>query len=413
MSELHRLYQGARCEGAIKSAPEDFVVEEITPSGAAIEAGRHYVPAELGLEEMPGKFCIFVMQKRNWNTSQALRAISKMLGKGLRSMGFAGTKDRLAVSTQLCSTFGIVPAQLEGFHIKDISINGAWTGESQVGLGDLMGNRFTVTVRNASMQDGIPKALEALNGRFPNYFGEQRFGFRGNNVKIGVSLLKGDFEGAVMSFLTDTDNEKQADAIEARKRLLETRDFKAALRYFPRYLKYERAVLEHLSRFPANYANAFRRLPRPLALMFVHAVEDSIFNAELGRRVEEGSVQLEEGDLACLPNSYGFPDISTTAIFSQEMGGAFLVGNVVGYDTERPTELEKGLLEELGLGTESFKMAGMRELNCRGAFRAMLAPYRGMSAVQGQDSAELKFELPAGSYATVLLSELVDAESQK
>ncbi len=393
--------------GAVKSSPDDFVVEEIVPTGAVLEVGKKYDPGALGIEEKQGKFCIFIMQKRNWNTAQALREVSKKLARGLRSMGFAGTKDRMAVSTQLCSAFAAVPSQLANIHIKDIEINGAWAGDTQIEIGGLLGNRFTVTVRNASGQDNIPNALNALNGLFPNYFGEQRFGFRNNNVDIGISILKSDFEGAAMKFLTDTDNEQRQDAVDARHKLAETQDFKAALQYFPRYLKYERTMIEYLSRFPGNYANAIRKLPRSLSLMFVHSVEDRIFNEELVQRVESGMTSPMEDELVCLPNNYGFPDIKTVCRYNSGMGKAFLVGNMVGYDTKELTISEGKLLEAFGISLESFKLDHMKELNCKGAFRPLFAPYKWISSETGQDNAVLKFELPAGSYATVLLDELV------
>src|SRR5271157_3760116 len=134
---LRRLYQGSRMLGAIKSSPEDFVVGEIVGNGTALEPGIKYSPGTLGLEEKEGKFCIFVLQKRDWNTAQALKAIAKMLRKGIKSMGFAGTKDRMSVSVQLCSAFGATASQLTGMHVKDIQINGAWLGDSEVRMGDL------------------------------------------------------------------------------------------------------------------------------------------------------------------------------------------------------------------------------------------------------------------------------------
>lgn len=396
--------------GAVKSSPEDFVVSEIVGNGTALEPGTKYAPEMLGFEEKQGKFCVFVLQKKNWNTSQALKAIAKKLGKGMRSMGFAGTKDRMSISTQLCSAFAAVPPQLLGIHIKDIDINGAWVSDSEIGMGDLIGNRFTVTVRNASAQELLEKALGTLDGVFPNYFGDQRFGYRNNNVDVGLAILKGNFEEAAMKFLTDTKNELQEDAIDARTKLAETRDFKAAMQQFPRYLKYERTVLEYLSRYPTNYANAIRKLPRSLSLMFVHAVEDSIFNEELKRRVEEGITTPRESELVCGPNSYGFPDIKSVGRYSSGSDRAFLVGNMVGYDTKELTELEASLLDEFGITLESFKANGIKELNCKGSFRAMFAPYRWISSRIDQSIAELKFELPSGSYATVLLDELVDSE---
>ena len=136
-------------------------------------------------------------------------------------------------------------------------------------------------------EGSISSTVSELGGIFPNYYGEQRFGYRKTNFNIGLSMLKGDFKAAALNFLTSTQNETMDDAREARKRLSDELDFGAALDYFPKYLKYERSMLEYLSKYPTNYANAIRKLPRSLSLMFIHSVEAQIFNWELDERIKE------------------------------------------------------------------------------------------------------------------------------
>lgn len=275
-----------KAKGTIKCAAEDFIVEEIAQNGTVLELGKVFFPEELGMQESEeGKFTTFVMQKRNWNTAQALKTIARRFSRGIKSTSFAGTKDRTAVSTQLCSIFGVSPEELSSAKIKDITINGAWRSDKKVEMGSLYGNRFTVIVRDASDTELIKNAADSLHGLFPNYFGEQRFGSRGNNVLIGIDILKGDLESATMRFLTDTINERREDSIAARKRLSEELDFAAALEYFPSHLKYERLVIEHLSMMPTDYAGAMRRLPRSITLMLIHSVDAYIFNQELDERI--------------------------------------------------------------------------------------------------------------------------------
>lgn len=407
-----RLSKADRARGRIKGAAEDFIVEEITPNGIVLERDRRYGAADLGLEEKPeGKFSTFVMQKTNWNTSQALKEIARRFRRGVKSTAFAGTKDRTSVSTQLCSIFGARPEELQNVHIKDISINGAWMGSEKVRMGDLLGNRFVVTVRDLASLGNMDMIMEELGGVFPNYYGEQRFGYRKTNFDIGLDMLKGDFKGAALNFLTETQNETMDDAREARTRLSEEMNFRAALDYFPKYLKYERSMIEYLSKYPANYANAIRKLPRSVSLMFIHSVEAQIFNWELDERIKEGSVLPGESDFVCYENAYGFPDISTVEKFggSSKEGRAFPVGNIIGQGTENVTDFERGKLEELGITTDSFKVKGMEELHADGTSRVLFAPFKDMDYAHEKVGNLLKvsFSLPAGSYATVLLDELV------
>ena len=397
--------------GVIKGAPEDFIVEEITKAGTTLRVDKRYTSQEAGMASSDsGRFAVFVMQKRNWNTAQAAKTVANMCGRGMRSVGFAGTKDRTSVSTQLCSLFGADLGRLLSMHIKDVSINGAWSSDNGIELGDLLGNSFTVSVRKSSADKGaIGGILKELGGVFPNYFGEQRFGFRGNNAEMGLAIIRGDFEEAVMSFLTDITNEADSASIEARRMLASEMDFGRALGYFPRHLKYERVLLEYLSRFPDNYANALRRLPRQLTLMFVHSVESWLFNRIVEKRVglvEKGPLA---GDLFCWPDSYGFPDLSRIGRAGADTvpEGGFTVGRIIGYDTKDLSVDEAGLLEELGIAAESFKIKGMPELNCRGAYRVIFAPYVDFSCQVEGDCAVMSFSLPAGSYATVFLNEFL------
>ncbi|MGI0100418.1 MAG: tRNA pseudouridine(13) synthase TruD [Candidatus Micrarchaeaceae archaeon] len=407
-----RLSKGARASGSIKERAEDFRVEEITSSGHVLHIDETYSPGSIGFDDISnGKFSVFVMQKTNWNTAQALKAVARKFRRGVKSTAFAGTKDRMSVSTQLCSIFGAEPKDLSNIHIKDIKINGSWRGGEKIKVGDLLGNRFGISVRNASGAERIAGIISELDGLFPNYFGEQRFGYRGTNVDVGIYILKGDFREAALAFLTGTSGETNDDSRLARERLANEMDFKKAMEYFPMHLKYERSMLEYLSRFPNNYANAIRKLPRSISLMFVHSVESYIFNKELEQRIADRGITPANGDIICHTNSYGFPDMKNVAPFDgSKPDNAFIVSNILGYDTKSVTEKEQGAMDELGITTESFRVNGLNELNSKGTYRVMFAPFRGLSHRHDEtgNGFELQFELPAGSYATVFLEELLE-----
>lgn len=87
-----------------------------------------------------------------------------------------------------------------------------------------------------------------------------------------------------------------------------------------------------------------------------------------------------------------------------------MASNIIGYETEYISEYEKAALEEYGLTKESFKCKSMPELRAKGSFRAAFAPYNGLGYKVDGEFVRLAFSLPAGSYATVLLSELIQQE---
>lgn len=408
---MMRLSKNNPVAGVIKQSPEDFVVEEITKTGKVLEVNRTFTPQDIGMvEEQTGKFVTFILQKKDWNTLQALNEIARRAHRGMKSVSFAGTKDRTAVSTQLCSIFGADKNRLASMHIKDIQINAAWQSSEGIRMGDLSGNRFTIAANNIKGNvSSLIDIADGLNGVFPNYFGEQRFGIRSNNFEIGLSILKGDFESCAMSFLTDTTNERNLDSIEARERLAKERDFASAAYYFPEYLKYERSVIHYLSKYPTDFANAMRSLPRQLMLMFVHSVESMIFNMEIEERIKNNGTEPIEGDTFCGRNALGFPDFSISA----DNNNGFILGNIIGYQSEKLNEIEKEILERLGISKESFKVINMPELNCKGNKRVIFAPFTGFSAYDEEDRVKFAFSLPSGSYATILLNEFINSNTTK
>ena len=395
--------------GKIKREPEHFRVEEIALDGTVLEIDRTI--------EMPAKegdFSHFVLQKRDWETLKALREIGRAMGVGIKRFGYAGMKDRKSISTQLCSAWDIEPEQLLAVKLKDIRINGAWKADKKIEMGDLLGNRFAITVVGAAK--GAAEQIDAIDGElggfFPNYFGEQRFGIqRPITHLVGERILKADWEGAVMMYLTATGEGENEDTA-ARKELAESRDFGRALQTFPKFLKYERTMLEQLAQHSHDWVGALRRLPRGLSLMFVHAFQSHLFNQLLSQRIEAG-FELRKGEPMARTDSYGFPDTEqietmTVAEARKELKRrkAFPVGRLIGYESE-PDELETQLLESFGLTTQSFRIKSFPELSSKGGLRPLLAPYKAFSSEVDKAGVTLSFELPSGSYATVLLSEFM------
>lgn len=385
--------------GKIKSVPEDFIVEEIGLDGTIFELNRKFSKANARVESGGGKFIHFILQKNNWSTSSAISEISRTLHISQNRLNTAGIKDKTAVSVQLASVFGVSIEEVEEIKIKDISINGAWTAANRVHIGDLLGNRFTVRVREC-IQDSAEHSealLAELNGQFPNYFGEQRFGStRKNTHLIGQKLLQGQIEGAVFAFLCDCHEEKNQEASLARKQLQETRNFNEALSTYPGHLRLERSMIAYLLRHPTNYLNALRCLPRNILLLFVHAFQSHLFNLLLSDRIGEGELTLEEGEFYC-GNKSGFPDVSKS-----EAEG-WITGKLIGYLTPLNNR-EKELLEKFNMSKENFKLKEIPEIASKGTYRTLLSPLCDFSFKEQTFS----FSLASGTYATVALREFLD-----
>ncbi|CAH9125170.1 unnamed protein product [Cuscuta epithymum] len=250
-----------------------------------------------------GKFLRFHLYKENKDTQDALGLIAKMLGIQPRSFGFAGTKDKRAVSTQRVTVFKQQASKLAALNEKLIGIkvgNFSHANEGLV-LGQLFGNRFTITLRGVVAEsDDIIKASATALGKngFINYFGLQRFGSGSVPTHlIGASLLRGEWKAAVNMILDPRDGEKEAIST-IREYYKESGDIDGTLRQIPRHMVAERAILQCLKKNQANYLQALKGIPRTLRMMYVHSYQSYLWNHAASFRVQKhGFDQVAVGDL--------------------------------------------------------------------------------------------------------------------
>lgn len=183
-TDQSRAHGQAALQARLRAVPEDFVVEELPgfePSGQ-------------------GEHLLLTVRKRGMNTAHAARCIAQWAGVGEVAIGYAGLKDRHAVTTQRFSVHlprRNAPA-VETLAVEDGSderlevLAHAWHAK-KLPRGALAGNRFMLVLRE------IEGAREAIHARLetiatcgvPNYFGEQRFGRGGQNVAAALAMFAG------------------------------------------------------------------------------------------------------------------------------------------------------------------------------------------------------------------------------
>ena len=117
--------------GIIRQVTEDFVVEELT--------NRE--------EQDAGKYLICTLYKKNWDTHHLIRDISRILRISQQRIGWAGTKDKQALTTQKVSIYNMDKSELERIKLRDVTITPVGRSNKQVSLGDLWGNRFRIIIR--------------------------------------------------------------------------------------------------------------------------------------------------------------------------------------------------------------------------------------------------------------------------
>ncbi len=425
--------------GGIRNAVEDFAVEEVLVDGSrasiAATAESHALRASLDRQE----FLLCILVKRGWDTFLALKTIAQQLSIRPEQISIAGIKDAKAVTAQHITIEHGVMEGVAKVNIKDIEVRPVGYFRDKLSPYYLLGNNFRITINAINLTEptvtrritATKKQLEAAGG-IPNFFGHQRFGTtRPITHRVGEAIVKGSFENAAMRFLAEPSAYEHPASRQAREALQSTGDFRQALQDFPRQLRYERLMLAYLVEKPCGFVGAFKRLPVKLQALFVQAYQSYLFNRFLSERLLNGFTlnRAEVGDYMVNVERSGLPMIRAGKIVDAaalaETNEALKAGKmrvalpIVGVKQRLSQgvmgQIEAQILEEEGVKPEDFTVYAVPELSGRGGLRAIASPIKNFStsnisktaADPKVHQATLEFMLPRGSYATVLLREVI------
>jgi len=331
---LARAHGGAVVSARFKLEPEDFEVEEITgfePSGE-------------------GEHAWLQVEKRGANTEWVAARLAEFAGVPGSVVGFAGLKDRHALTRQVFTVQ--LPGQADpdwsALPVPGVRVLSATRHARKLKRGALRGNRFRIRLREVDGDRGaVPARLDrvATHG-VPNYFGEQRFGREGGNLDLARALFAG------------------------------------------------------------------RRLGRAQRGFALSAARAAIFNAVLDARVATGTWdQPLEGEVWMLDGSHSVfgPEPWNEALAARLAGGDIHpTGPMWGRGELRSEHqarvLERGIADTCADLAKGLEAAGLAQER-----RALRLPVRGLEWTwEGDDGLLLAFELDPGSFATVVLRELCE-----
>lgn len=177
--DLQRALGAPALTAQFRASPEDFQVEEIDGFEAS-GSGEHL---------------LLTIEKRGMNTAFAAKRIAQWAGLPELAIGYAGLKDRHAVTRQRFSVHlpkrvapDLLSLQSDDFRV----LKSEWHAK-KLPRGALAGNRFVLVLRDVQGErDAIEQRLQAIAARgVPNYFGEQRFGRDGDNVANALAMFGG------------------------------------------------------------------------------------------------------------------------------------------------------------------------------------------------------------------------------
>ena len=402
--------------GVLKVTADDFVVEEISAPPPASEAGGYTIAR---------------IRARDWETNRLVRQLARSLRISRRRIGFAGTKDKRAVTSRLFSFQGVTPDQLRALGLRDIKVLDAYTSVKPLEIGDLLGNRFRIVVRDLAVPaeeaavtvDETSRQLRVLGG-FPNFFGVQRFGsVRPITHLVGRHIVRGEFQRAVETYVANPIEGEDPESYDVREAFAEGGDVREALRSYPRPYTFERAILNHLNTRPGDYVGALRQLPPNLLMMFVHAYQSYLFNRILSERLRRGLPLAEPvaGDLVLPADRHGLPDrdrwvdvtcdnlekVRRRCTSGKAWVSAILFGSEPEFAGGEPGQIEREVVAAEGLQPQDFVIPEIPRISSKGTRREVLAPLRSLETTLVGRSLSLGFELTRGSYATSLLREFM------
>ncbi len=319
----------------IRSHPEDFRVDEIALYPTAGEGAHAFLRVE----------------KVGRTTEEIVRELARAAGVAPRDVGYAGRKDRVAVTTQWFSVPGLDPEAALEIPLRGARVLEAARHPHKLRTGHLRGNRFRILVRDvapALAAAAVSRAEELLRRGLPNRFGEQRFGRDAANAELGRRILRGESG---------------------------PRDRRAA-----RFL--------------------------------VSALQAEIFNAVLAAR---GDVydRVERGDVAVVHASGGLFVVDDAAREAPR-AAAFEIsatGPIFGTKVIEPAG-DVALRERAALDSHGVPAEGLRAprgIRLRGARRALRVRPEGLALEPTPEGLCVCVTLPPGSYATVLLEQLFGA----
>ena len=316
------------------------------------ECADFVVKEQLGYDMSgDGEFVTVKVRKTDCNTLFVGEQLAKFAGISARNMSYAGLKDRKAVTEQWFSLQmpGQPTPDFSQFSLEGVEILEVTRHQRKIRIGSLQGNHFEILLCNAEETDELKVRLDFLakNG-FPNYFTEQRFGRDGNNLTQALRWANGEIK------------------VKDRNK----RSF------------------------------------------YLSAARSEIFNLIVSKRMELNlAQQILVGDVLQLNGSHSWFVVDESEDLAQlqqrlAQQDVLLTAPLIGEEEKSAVDFEHEIFAQ-----HQALFALMRQERMKAARRPILMQPQQFQWQFEPNGLRLQFALPAGSYATALIRELVNIEN--
>jgi tRNA pseudouridine13 synthase len=371
-------------QGKIKQNKNDFFVREVL-SEKAIDCFHN-----------DGGHGVYLLKKSGIDTNHALHDIENRYGLILKALGL---KDANAETEQYVYTYKKLNSLVE-YNGKKYSATRLGFVTKPISKKDMLGNYFEIKISDL---DG---SLPSFTGdeKILNFFGYQRFGSkRPITHLVGKSIINGDYEKALeylLNFSSKYDSEKNN---ETRKLISERKSASEIIDLLPYSMDIERNLLKQLSN-DDNPKHAIRSIPLTLRRFYIQAYQSFLFNKtlSLAHEFEEELFLPTMGDVC-------FDKNSILGKFANDPAQRLAIP-LIGHSYYKKSRFDyyiKKILEDELLTPKDFFIKDFQEISVDGGFRNASINYSNFDIHQNI----IKFQLSRGSYATIVLREILKPET--
>jgi tRNA pseudouridine13 synthase len=391
--------------GTIKKNAEDFHVQEII---------NNIFLEQISPDQTSNNvFPVYEIKKKGMDSSHAILILRKKTGLDLKIVGI---KDAKAATIQYASSntrkavknidLGKIKLTLVGFSRKPIEKN------------NLVGNIFQIRIAEPKRDkvDNILQFLSDIN-RLGNYYGLQRFGSeRLVTHLVGKAILERKFDKATEILMTYTTNYDSKFSREIREKLSDIKSNPNLIREIPPGMDIEKNLAQAILR-GKDSISALRTIPISIRRLFVQAFQAFLFNKTLSIAIRDDfSLTIPEENDLCF-DVFG-DDLAFGKIRKYEKGKPtdsrvkrLPIIRLPGYSFQpgknRFDKIIKEFMKQENLNAKDFFIKEMQELSESGGFRQACYVCKNFKYKKEENSLLVGFSVPKGSYATVLLRELI------
>jgi tRNA pseudouridine13 synthase len=360
---------------------------------------------------------LYRLEKEGWTSPDAMRAIKRLWKISPDALSYGGLKDRHAKTTQYITIFNGPQKNLKHERIFLEYLHPVPRAFSPQ---DIVGNRFTITIRDVNETEKnrlLERLPEVERCGFPNYFDNQRFGSVGYSKRfIAKEMILGHFEAALQLALVEP-NESDRGPDKKEKALLKQYWGDWATLKSKLGKSHARSLVDYLVHHPTDFRGTVARLRPDLGGLYLAAYQSHVWNRFLAKwlttHLAPNDLRMIELKLGEFPIPRQIPPelLSTWKTLSLPLPSARLKPQ--GHEPWLP--ILNAVLAEEGFPLEEMKIRGLQKPFFSRGERDAVINVSNLSVLvepdeqhRGREKVLLKFELPRGCYATMIIKSLTE-----